>query len=68
MHVTHPIRLIVLGAVMILFGFCLSFAMVLRMVEVTFLLSFLAYIGSMMGLFLGIIGAVTYNGQRNSWD
>ena len=53
---------------MILFGVCASFAMVLRLVETTFWLSFLAYIGSMMGLLFAILGVVEYSSQRNWRD
>lgn len=64
MQIIHPIRFIVVGGLMTLFGFLASFAMVIRVVEATFLLSFLAYIGSMMGVFFGIIGAVEYSSRR----
>lgn len=68
MHIPNPVRLIILGGIMVLFGFCASFAMVLRLVDATFWLSFLAYIGSMLGVFLGLLGVLGYNSQRNTWD
>lgn len=68
MQIIHPIRLIVLGGLMALFGFVASFAMVLRVVEATFLLSFVAYISSFMGVFLGIIGSVEHSSDRNWRD
>lgn len=64
MTITHPIRLIVIGSIMVLFGVFASFAMVLRVVETTYWLSFLAYICSIMGSLFGIIGGVEYNSQQ----
>lgn len=61
----HPVRFIVIGGLLALFGFVVSFAMVIRVVDATFLLSFLAYLSSVMGVFLGIVGAVEYNSRRN---
>lgn len=53
---------------MVLFGFLASFAMILSLVKATFWLSFLAYIGSMMGVLFGILGVVEYNSRSRWWD
>ena len=68
MVIRHPIRLMIIGGVLVLFGVVASFAMVLRLVETTFWLSFLTYIGSVMGGLFGILGGVEYNSQRNKWE
>lgn len=66
MHmIIHPIRFMIVGGLLALFGAAVSFAMVIRVVEATFFLSFLVYISSVIGVFLGIIGAVEYNGRQN---
>lgn len=53
----HPRYIILLGFFLVLTGFVLPFAMVLRIVQPSFLLSFLSWGSSVAGLFLGIIGA-----------
>ncbi len=64
----YPIRFIIIGGILVLFGFLASFVNVLRVVEATFWLSFLSYGGSVVGLLLAIIGGVEYNSRRNNWD
>lgn len=53
----------ILGFFMLLISFLAIFAMVLRMVEAGFLLSFGAYAVSFLGLMVGLAGIVGY-GQR----
>jgi hypothetical protein len=53
----HPRYIILLGFFLVLTGFVLPFVMVLRIVQPSFLLSFLSWGSSVAGLFLGIIGA-----------
>ena len=57
-----PGRMILLGFFLVFFGFTSAFAMVMRLVEPSFLLSFLSYGASLVGLFLGIIGVASYRG------
>ena len=56
----HPRNIILLGLVLVLLGFVLPFLMVLRLLEASFLLSFLSYGASITGLLLGLIGAAWY--------
>lgn len=56
----HPRNIILLGLVLVLLGFVLPFLMVLRVVDPSFLLSFLSYGASITGLLLGLIGAAWY--------
>lgn len=65
-------RLIVIGFVCVLIGAVLPFAIVMRWVESTFFLNFLAFGASMVGIFLGVIGTAMYVGdsrrkRENDW-
>jgi len=55
-----PGKTIALGFVLVLLGFALPFLMVLRVIPSTLFLSFLSYVTSIAGLFLGLIGAAMY--------
>ena len=55
-----PLRIIGLGFLLVVTGFVLAMLMVLRLIEATFLLSFLSYTASTVGLFMGLIGAAWY--------
>ncbi len=60
-------QIILIGFLLCLSGVILPFLMVLKILESTFLLNFLSYTASILGLFLGIIGAAYYvreNRQR----
>ena len=57
---TSPIHLIIYAFLLLLFGFLLAFAMVIKVIEAGFLLSFLAYGASLSGLILGTYGAASY--------
>jgi len=52
-----PGKMIAVGFVMVILGAALPFMMVLRMIEPTFFLIFLAYGVSIGGLLLGFVGA-----------
>ena len=56
----HPRNLLIIGFFLVLFGFVAPFLMVMRVVESTFWLNFLAYGASTMGMILGFIGAAMY--------
>ncbi|MBK7897599.1 MAG: hypothetical protein WAS33_22545 [Candidatus Promineifilaceae bacterium] len=65
-------RLIAIGFVCVLIGAVLPFVMVMRWVESTFLLNFLAFGASMAGIFLGVIGTAMHVGDSrrrrdNDW-
>ena len=55
-----PWGLIVIGFLLSLTGVMLPFLMVLRVLSSTFFLNFFAYGASVLGLFLGIVGATFY--------
>jgi hypothetical protein len=68
-----PVRLMVLGLVGLILGVVLPFLMVLRVIEPGFVLSFIAYGASLSGLFLGLLGVVSYTRierqkRRDPWD
>ena len=56
----QPWKLILIGFVLVLFGFVMPFLMVMKVVESSFILNFLSYGASVLGLFLGLIGAALY--------
>ena len=56
----QPWKIIVMGFFLVLFGAVAPFLMVMRIVESSLILSFLSYGASMVGLFLGLIGAALY--------
>lgn len=58
-------KFIAAGVVLVMFGAIMPFLMVLKMVESTFFLNFLAYGSSIVGLILGIIGAASFGSRNN---
>ena len=52
----HPERLLALATLLLLFGCMMPFLIVTKVFESTFLLNFLSYGASVLGLFIGIIG------------
>ncbi|MCA9917366.1 MAG: hypothetical protein KC445_05405 [Anaerolineales bacterium] len=65
-------RLIAIGLFCVLLGAALPFAIVMRWIESTFFLNFLAFAASMIGIFLGVIGTAMHVGdsrrsRENDW-
>ncbi len=65
-------RYIVIGFFMVLIGAVLPFLIVMRFVPSTFLLNFVAYFSSVIGIFLAILGVAMYVGeerrkQKDEW-
>lgn len=65
-------RMIVTGFFMVLIGAVLPFLIVIQLVESTFLLNFIAYAASTVGIFLGVIGTAMHVGdsrrrRENDW-
>lgn len=56
----YPERLIILGFVLVLAGFLIPFAMMLKFLESSFLLGFLSFGFSIGGMFMGLAGASLY--------
>lgn len=56
----RPLLFIALGVLLMLVSFLTIFGMVLRLVEPGFLLSFVAYALSIIGLLIGLLGVVSY--------
>lgn len=61
-------RLIVIGFLMVVTGAVLPFLMVIGILESTFLLNFVAFATSTIGVFLGVIGAAIYVGENRHKD
>lgn len=53
-----PLKLIALGVILLLIGFLLPFLIVIGVLEPGFVLSFLSYASSLVGLILGLLGAI----------
>ncbi|HXF62979.1 MAG TPA: hypothetical protein VNK95_15245 [Caldilineaceae bacterium] len=59
-QISHT-RLIALGFILLLLGFLSIFGMVIRLLEPSLALSFLAYASSSAGLLLGLAGLALYS-------
>jgi hypothetical protein len=57
---SRPRVLLVIGFVMMLLGVIFPFLMVMKIVPSTFFLNFFSYIVSVLGMFIGLIGAAFY--------
>ena len=55
-----PIHMILIGFVLVLAGVVLPFLMVIQVIPASIWLNFVAYGGSVIGLFIGMWGAFTY--------
>jgi uncharacterized membrane protein len=60
MKLSQATKIILIGFVLVVLGFVLPFLMVLRVIQPNFLLSFFSYAASVVGMFLGFIGAASY--------
>jgi|WetSurMetagenome_2_1015567.scaffolds.fasta_scaffold1423832_1 hypothetical protein len=49
--------IIIIGFILVLLGFLLPLLMVMKVLESTFFLNFFSFIASLLGLFLGLMGA-----------
>lgn len=63
MKLTQPSGFIIAGFLLVLVGFLLPLLMTLRVIQASFLLSFLSYGASMGGLILGLVGAAMARGR-----
>jgi len=68
MMALSPLRMILLGSVLVVVGFVLPFLMVMGMIPSTFALNFLSYAASFGGLILGIIGSALYVSVKRRRD
>ena len=59
-----PLQMIVVAVILLFVGFLLSFLMVLRVLEPSLILSFIAVFCSVLGLGLGYAGISQYVGKR----
>ncbi len=63
-----PLQLMLIGFALLVIGVILPFLMVLRIIEPTLLLGFVAYLSSVLGLALGVIGVILFSGTRRHKD
>lgn len=59
-----PVRLILIGFILVLSGFVGPLLMIIGIVETSFAFSFLSHAASVSGLFLGVVGTAMYAGAR----
>ncbi|MEA3375955.1 MAG: hypothetical protein U9R72_07135 [Chloroflexota bacterium] len=59
-----PVRLILIGSILVLSGFVGPLLMIIGIVETSFAFSFLSHAASVSGLFLGVVGTAMYAGAR----
>lgn len=59
----QPGKMIVVGFFLVLIGAVLPFLMMIRTVDSTFFLNAVAFMASVIGMFLGVIGAAQYVGN-----
>ncbi len=57
-------RYIVIGFFLVLIGAVLPFLIVMRFLPSTFLLNFVAYFASVIGIFMAILGVAMYVGEE----
>jgi hypothetical protein len=57
----HPLKIILIGFLLVLVGVVIPFLMVLGIVQSSFPLGFFSFGASVAGLFLGLIGAAYYS-------
>jgi hypothetical protein len=62
--IDNPRILLSLGLILLFLGFVLPLLMVMRVIESTFFLNFVAWGVSVSGLFLGFIGVATWTKMR----
>ena len=60
MEKINPLRIILIGFLMVLFGAVVPFLTVLKLIEASFFWLFLSFAASVGGLILGLIGAAYY--------
>jgi hypothetical protein len=64
----RPSKMLVIAFLLLVAGAVLPFLMIIDVLESTMFLNFTAYIVSVVGLFLGIIGIATYVGKARNND
>lgn len=63
------LKLIITGFILLVIGVVLPFLMVIRLLEPSFLLSFLSYFASLVGLIMGLCGVAWYvRSRRRNMD
>jgi hypothetical protein len=63
-----PKKIILIGFILVVIGVVIPFSIILELLPSTFFLSFVAYMSSIGGLLLGIIGAALYHGEDERED
>ena len=59
-----PFKMMLLGTALLVLGVLLPLLMVIKILPSTLWLSFLSYTASVVGMFVGLIGALTYSRNK----
>jgi len=60
MRISYPVKLLIIGGVLVVLGALIPLLMVLQVITSTFFLNFFSYAASIAGLFMGFIGVAYY--------
>lgn len=60
----EPRYIILIGFCLLFFGFVAPFLMVIKVIDNSLWLSFLSYLGSAIGLLLGLVGTAWHSNAR----
>ena len=61
-----PFKMMLLGSALLVLGVLLPLLMVIKILPFALWLSFLSYTASVVGMFVGLIGALTYARNKKS--
>ena len=62
----RPRNILIIGFLLVLFGFLAPFLMVIQVIPASFLLSFISHGASVAGLLMGLVGTAWYVQQDKS--
>jgi len=68
MAVFSPVKILMVGFLLVVVGFVGPALMVLELVPASFALSFVSHTASVGGLFLGLLGSAMYSGGGRKLD
>lgn len=64
MRIFSSIGLMVIGFILLISGFAMPFLMMIKVIEPTFPLVFFAYMASVGGLIIGVVGSALFVRER----
>jgi hypothetical protein len=61
-----PVKILIIGLILMLTGAILPFLMVIHVLESTFFINVIAFMSQVAGLFMGTIGVIFYTKMRKN--